>query len=181
MLLNNPYLPGRLQRYWVNQSEIASTTKLLSYLHHANISVLEKIVKFRLVILDNSLAAQEEPCQSTWPVCTRHLRVQMPEKARTFPQSASNFAKVILYSLQKERCNLTARRITSLLPFWLLMIQGKSFQAMIPFFTLPRLSFLETSSVPLSGLANSTSQKPWFNEFITFSRLWMAKILSSDQ
>ena len=62
-------------------------------------------MKFRLVILDNSLAAQEELCQSTWPVCTRHLRVQMPEKARTFPQSASNFVKVILYSLQKERCN----------------------------------------------------------------------------
>lgn len=58
VLLNNPYLPRRLQRYWVNQSEIASTTKLLSYLHHANISVLEKIVKFRLVILDNSLAAE---------------------------------------------------------------------------------------------------------------------------
>ena len=70
-------------------------------------------MKFRLVILDNSLAAQEEPCQSTWPVCTRHLRVPMPEKAGTFPQSASNFVKVILCSLQKERCNLTARMIKS--------------------------------------------------------------------
>ena len=73
-------------------------------------------MKFRLVILDNSLAAQEEPFQSTWPVCTRHLRVPM-KKARTFPKTASNFVEVILYSLLKERCNSITRVIKSSLRF----------------------------------------------------------------